>query len=127
MDLDEIGLFNPELRPEIAFNPSSEHIPVTRAAGITTMFIAGTEVSLESRHTREYDKWMKRAVVGPSGNEPKRRRLAKAEPSSVAIRPFVQITNTYLHPFAQTDRCRPNLHSGNHLLSPVDRFDHMER
>jgi imidazolonepropionase-like amidohydrolase len=37
VDLDEIGLFNPELRAEKAFNPSSEHIEVTRAAGITTV------------------------------------------------------------------------------------------
>jgi imidazolonepropionase-like amidohydrolase len=37
VDLDEIGPFTPELRAEIAFNPSSEHIPVTRAAGITSV------------------------------------------------------------------------------------------
>lgn len=37
VDLDEIGLFNPELRAEIAFNPSSEHVAVTRASGITTV------------------------------------------------------------------------------------------
>jgi len=37
VDLDEVGLFNPELRAEIAFNPSSEHIDVTRASGITTV------------------------------------------------------------------------------------------
>lgn len=37
VDLDEIGLFNPELRAEIAFNPSSEHVEVTRASGITTV------------------------------------------------------------------------------------------
>ncbi|MGA8026906.1 MAG: amidohydrolase family protein [Bryobacteraceae bacterium] len=37
VDLDEIGLFNPELRAEVAFNPSSEHIDVTRASGITTV------------------------------------------------------------------------------------------
>ncbi len=37
VDLDEIGTFNPELRAQIAFNPSSEHIDVTRAAGITSV------------------------------------------------------------------------------------------
>jgi imidazolonepropionase-like amidohydrolase len=37
VDLDEIGPFNPELRAEIAFNPSSEHVEVTRASGITTV------------------------------------------------------------------------------------------
>lgn len=37
IDLDEIGVFNPQLRAEIAFNPSSEHIAVTRAAGVTTV------------------------------------------------------------------------------------------
>jgi imidazolonepropionase-like amidohydrolase len=37
VDLDEIGPFNPELRAEIAFNPSSEHVEVTRASGITSV------------------------------------------------------------------------------------------
>jgi imidazolonepropionase-like amidohydrolase len=37
IDLDEIGEFNPDLRAEVVFNPSSEHIPVTRAAGITSV------------------------------------------------------------------------------------------
>ncbi len=37
VDLDEIGMFNPELRAEVAFNPSSEHVEVTRASGITTV------------------------------------------------------------------------------------------
>lgn len=37
VDLDEIGTFNPELRAAVAFNPSSEHIAVTRAAGITSV------------------------------------------------------------------------------------------
>ncbi|MGI9070324.1 MAG: amidohydrolase family protein [Bryobacteraceae bacterium] len=37
VDLDEIGLFNPELKAQVAYNPSSEHIDVTRASGITTV------------------------------------------------------------------------------------------
>src|SRR4051794_15506981 len=37
VDLDEIGPFNPELKAAIAFNPSSEHVEVTRASGITTV------------------------------------------------------------------------------------------
>src|SRR5579875_3577839 len=37
VDLDEIGLFNPELKAGVAWNPSSEHIDVTRASGITTV------------------------------------------------------------------------------------------
>ncbi len=37
VDLDEIGLFNPQLKAEVAFNPSSEHIPIVRASGITTV------------------------------------------------------------------------------------------
>lgn len=36
VDTGEIGKFNPQLRAEIAINPSSEHIPVVRANGITT-------------------------------------------------------------------------------------------
>lgn len=37
VDLDEIGPFNPEIRAEVAFNPSSEHVPVVRGAGITSV------------------------------------------------------------------------------------------
>ena len=37
IDLDEIGIFNPQLKAEIAFNPSSEHVEIVRAAGITTV------------------------------------------------------------------------------------------
>jgi imidazolonepropionase-like amidohydrolase len=35
-DTNELGDFNPQLRAEVAINPSSEHIPVTRANGITS-------------------------------------------------------------------------------------------
>jgi imidazolonepropionase-like amidohydrolase len=34
--------------------------PMEAKTNIKQMFIAGREVSLESRHTREYEKWMKR-------------------------------------------------------------------
>lgn len=37
VDLDEIGTFNPQLKAEVAFNPSSEHVQIVRAAGITTV------------------------------------------------------------------------------------------
>ena len=37
VDVGEIGKFNPQLRAEIAINPSSEHIPVVRANGITSV------------------------------------------------------------------------------------------
>jgi imidazolonepropionase-like amidohydrolase len=37
VDVGEIGNFNPQLRAEIAINASSEHIPVVRANGITTV------------------------------------------------------------------------------------------
>jgi imidazolonepropionase-like amidohydrolase len=36
-DLTELGDFNPQLRTVVAVNPSSEHIPITRANGITAM------------------------------------------------------------------------------------------
>lgn len=35
VDTNELGNFNPQLRALIAVNPASEHIPVTRANGIT--------------------------------------------------------------------------------------------
>jgi imidazolonepropionase-like amidohydrolase len=34
--------------------------PLEAKTNIKGMFIAGREVQLESRHTREYEKWMKR-------------------------------------------------------------------
>jgi imidazolonepropionase-like amidohydrolase len=37
MDITELGKFNPELVALTAVNPSSEHIPVTRANGITSV------------------------------------------------------------------------------------------
>ena len=37
VDTGELGNFNPQLRAEIAVNPSSEHIPVTRVNGITSV------------------------------------------------------------------------------------------
>src|SRR5438309_1694411 len=36
-DVGEIGKFDPQLRAEVAINPASEHIPVTRANGISTV------------------------------------------------------------------------------------------
>jgi len=36
-DFTELGLFKPQLRAGIAVNPASEHIPVTRANGITAV------------------------------------------------------------------------------------------
>ena len=36
-DISDIGLFKPQLRAVTAVNPASEHIPVTRANGITTV------------------------------------------------------------------------------------------
>ena len=36
-DVSEIGNLNPELRAIVAVNPASEHIPVTRANGITSV------------------------------------------------------------------------------------------
>src|ERR1700692_4595390 len=37
VDTGELGNFNPQLRAEIAVNPESEHIPVTRVNGITSV------------------------------------------------------------------------------------------
>jgi imidazolonepropionase-like amidohydrolase len=38
-DYGEIGEFNPQLRTAVAVNPESEHIPVTRANGITSALV----------------------------------------------------------------------------------------
>lgn len=37
VDVGELGKFDPQLRAEVAINPASEHIPVTRANGITSV------------------------------------------------------------------------------------------
>lgn len=39
VDTGEVGEFNPQIRAEIAVNPSSEHFPVVRANGTTTMLV----------------------------------------------------------------------------------------
>jgi len=39
VDTTEIGPFNPQLRAAAAVNPASEHIPVTRANGITSVIV----------------------------------------------------------------------------------------
>jgi len=36
-DVSELGFFKPQLRAAVAVNPASEHIPVTRANGITSV------------------------------------------------------------------------------------------
>jgi len=41
-DVSDLGDFNPQLRAIIAVNPASEHIPVTRANGITAAIAAPT-------------------------------------------------------------------------------------
>jgi len=38
-DYGEIGDFNPQLRSAVAVNPESDHIPVTRANGITSVLV----------------------------------------------------------------------------------------
>ena len=38
-DYNEIGDFNPQLRSAVAVNPESDHIPVTRANGITSVLV----------------------------------------------------------------------------------------
>ncbi len=38
-DYGEVGDFNPQLRAAIAVNPESDHIPVTRANGITSILV----------------------------------------------------------------------------------------
>lgn len=40
VDTTEVGDFNPQLRAIVAVNPASEHIPVTRANGITSVIAA---------------------------------------------------------------------------------------
>jgi imidazolonepropionase-like amidohydrolase len=38
-DIDELGVFKPQLKALTAVNPASEHIPVTRSNGVTTALI----------------------------------------------------------------------------------------
>jgi imidazolonepropionase-like amidohydrolase len=41
-DVTEVGLVNPNVRAEVAFNPDSEHPPVTRSNGITMALVVPT-------------------------------------------------------------------------------------
>lgn len=41
-DTNELGDYNPQLRAAVAVNPASEHIPVTRASGITSVITGPT-------------------------------------------------------------------------------------
>jgi imidazolonepropionase-like amidohydrolase len=41
-DVAEVGLVNPNVRAEVAFNPDSEHPPVTRSNGITMALVVPT-------------------------------------------------------------------------------------
>jgi len=48
-DTGELGDFNPQLRSSVAVNPSSEHVPVTRANGITSVIVLPGGGSSEQR------------------------------------------------------------------------------
>ena len=48
-DISDIGLFKPQLRAATAVNPASEHIPVTRANGITAVITSPGEESWPAR------------------------------------------------------------------------------
>lgn len=39
VDVGEVGEFNPQIRASVAVNPESEHIPVVRANGITSVMV----------------------------------------------------------------------------------------
>ena len=62
-DAEEIGLFNPQLRAVTAMNPASEHIPVSRANGVTGI-IEMPEGDLISARCRS-SIWMNRATTSP--------------------------------------------------------------
>ena len=53
VDTGELGKFNPQLRAEIAINPASEHIPVTRANGITTVITLAHGSGRRNAHDAE--------------------------------------------------------------------------
>ena len=57
-DITELGNFNPQLRAAIAVNPASEHIPVTRVNGITSVITMpqGTLISGQAALIR-LDGW----------------------------------------------------------------------
>jgi imidazolonepropionase-like amidohydrolase len=57
IDLDEIGVFNPQLKAEVAFNPSSEHVQIVRASGITTV------LSLPSSNGEEFSSAADASII----------------------------------------------------------------
>lgn len=106
-DTNEIGDFNPQLTAEVAINPASEHIPVTRANGITTAIAlpsAGGSPGLITGQAAliHLDGWtwaemtvLADAAVGlqfPSLDPPRRSFLA---PPGGATTPFREIQRAY--------------------------------
>ena len=79
VDVGEIGKFDPQLRAEIAINPASEHIPVTRANGITSVIALaherGRRGRIRTRRRRQHHHRPGRAGasgwldVGRDGNQ----------------------------------------------------------
>ena len=72
-DISDIGLFKPQLRAATAVNPASEHIPVTRANGITSVItspgggiVAGQSVLMHLNGWTMEDM----AVRAPGGHAP---------------------------------------------------------
>ena len=101
-DALEIGNFNPELRAAIAVNPSSEHIPVARANGITTVIslpdgslLAGQAslMHLDGWTTEEMEV---RRSAGMHLHMPVIRTLPSRFPeSSAALTPYSEAKKTY--------------------------------
>ncbi len=102
-DAVEIGNFNPELRAAIAVNPSSEHIPVARANGITTVIslpdgslLAGQAslMHLDGWTTEEMEV---RRSAGMHLHMPVIRTLASRfiPEGSAALTPYAEAKKTY--------------------------------
>ena len=106
-DTNEIGDFNPQLSAEVAINPASEHIPVTRANGITTAIALPSAGGSPGMITGQaalihLDGWtwaemnvLRDAAVGlqfPSLDPPRRSFLA---PPGGVTTPFREVQRAY--------------------------------
>ncbi len=106
-DTNEIGDFDPQLTAEVAINPASEHIPVTRANGVTTAIAlpsAGGSPGLITGQAALIHldgwTWAEMTVLGdaamglqfPSLDPPRRSFLA---PPGGAATPFREIQRAY--------------------------------
>jgi imidazolonepropionase-like amidohydrolase len=101
LDLEELGEFNPQLRALIAVNPSSDHINVTRANGVTnaiSMIRGGTiggQSALLHLDGWTWEQMMAKSSAGTFLNFPAIRTQSYSFMDGASQRPFSEVKKQY--------------------------------